>query len=369
MTPMLIALFASAAHAGHSLESADGDNLLKLGLRIQGRYTFEQVQLDPDPARQMYFSIPRLRVSFSGHAFGPSLKYKFEYDWGKGGTGTKDAWISARLGEGSTRLTLGQFKKPFSRQQLVSSSRINFMERAITDKYYGASRDIGLMLHNGIGATAGMEWAVALVNGTGEKASFSGDVVVDPTTGEGEVTSGKFSNVPDHMHPMLVGRVGYSSAKKSCYDESAFGDDCTGAALSVIADLDADAEAVSADDGALRAEADYIVKASGLVLTGAGYLGMVQSDTSWTAQALESFGFSQEVSYLLSERYAPVVRAAMILPDGDDNNRTELAGGLSIYLQKHALKVQLDSGVWTEEVAGGDPVRTLFARAQTQFAF
>ena len=73
------------------------------------------------------------------------------------------------------------------------------------------------MLHNG--KKQKLEWAVALMNGTGVKSSLSGDVVVDPATGEGEIASGKFGNTPDLLNPVVVARVGYNHAGIKGYDE------------------------------------------------------------------------------------------------------------------------------------------------------
>ena len=52
----------------------------------------------------------------------------------------------------------GQLKEPFSRQQIASSGKMQFLERAITDGAFEAGRGIGAWLHGGGEHTAGLMW-------------------------------------------------------------------------------------------------------------------------------------------------------------------------------------------------------------------
>ena len=84
------------------------------------------------------------------------------------------------------------------------------MDRAITDDAFGRGRDVGFAVHNNYEKSPTFEWVIGVFNGTGVKSSLSGDVEVDTNTGEGDITSGKFSNVPYHFNHTVVALVGYT---------------------------------------------------------------------------------------------------------------------------------------------------------------
>ena len=56
-----------------------------------------------------------------------SKKATIQVDLGKGAVNLKDAYADLVVGQVVVRL--GQFKKPFSRQQLISSSRLALVDR------------------------------------------------------------------------------------------------------------------------------------------------------------------------------------------------------------------------------------------------
>jgi hypothetical protein len=69
---------------------------------------------------------------------------------------------------------------------------------------------------------------------------------------------------------------------------------------------------------------------------------------------------------LISERFQPAVRFALVDPDGDDNNEQELGLGLGIYPYKHNFKWQTDAMLLGHE--GSDTQDTVI-RTQLQMAF
>ena len=97
-------------------------------------------------------------------------KATIQVDLGKGAVNLKDAYADLVVGQVVVRL--GQFKKPFSRQQLISSSRLALVDRAATDKAFKAGRDLGLMIHNG--NKGRFEYALGAFNGHGDKGVLNG---------------------------------------------------------------------------------------------------------------------------------------------------------------------------------------------------
>ena len=346
-------------HKGFFVKSADGNNELVIQGRVQTRFAHEK----PDGAdAEDAFEIARARLTLKGHALSPDIKFKFQTDFGKGGATLKDFLVDYKLHD-KVIVRAGQWKRPFSRQQINSSGNLELVDRAITDKAFGAGRDIGVAVHNNYEKSPEIEWALGVFNGTGEKPLLSGDVVVDPMTGEGEITGGGFSNVPDHVLPAIVGRIGYNANGIKGYSEADFegGPLRYGVGASVLAALDTD------DDGAkaTMGEADYVVKVKGISTTGGVYF---RRDTVADVDA-DTLGFHVQAGYLLQNKYQPVVRFAMVDPDGDDNNAQEITGGMSVYPFAHNFKWQTDVSALIAQVAGADSTTDVRVRTQLQLSW
>ena len=166
--------------------------------------------------------------------------------------------------------------------------------------------------------------------------------------------------------PTVVARVGYNSGGIKGYSEADFegGPLRFGVAASVLSQLDA-----PNDDAALnRAQADFIVKASGFATTGGVYVATAQDGGAFSDQSFAAVGFHAQAGYLLNAKYQPVVRVAMVAPDGADNNTMEVTGGMSVYLHKHGLKWQTDAGAVIKQTTG-DSTNDIVVRTQLQLAF
>ncbi len=325
---------------GFYIRSPEQPFELKIGARIQARYTYEALEDAPDEAQ---FSIPRARLALKGKAFSDDLAYKLQVDFGKGSVALKDFYVDYGIVPRLLHFRVGQYKRPFSRQQITSSGKQELVDRAITDKAFGAGRDLGVMFHNNYEKSPTFEYAVGVFNGTGDKASFTGEALVDPDTGEGEVTSGKFSNVPHQNHPMVVGRVGYNYGDLKGYSEADLegGDLRFGIGLGGLADFDADQD----DASAIVGNVDFIVKAFGFSATGGVYVSSRQSGTDFGDRAYNAAGYHLQGGYVIAEHFQPVVRYAFVEPYGPDNAYEEILGGLAVYPHGHHLKWQTDAEV------------------------
>lgn len=348
---------------GFFLQTEDGSSKLKINGRVQLRLTMD-IPEQGDTAH--HFAIQRARVALSGNVLSQDLTYKFQMDLGKGGVALKDFQVGYKVVENHFHITAGQFKKPFSRQQLTSSGKQVFADRAITDKAFGAGRDIGILLSNNFSKSPTVEWAFGVYNGTGDKANFSGDVAVDPDTGEGEVTSGKFSNVPSTFRPQLAARVGYNFGKLKGYSEGDFegGGFRFGVGSSLLASFDAD----GGTSGHVAWELDAIMKVARFDLSGAFYLSTAQGDNGWDDQDLDELGFHLQASYVIAEHFVPALRYERVMPAEGSDYTQVWAGGFGLYLFGHAAKLDLDAQ-WIDEEDGGDRAREIVMRAQVQLAF
>lgn len=144
--------FVIAADSGNV--DASDDFLMRVNSWSQLRHTyFESDGTNPD---ENSFSFERLRLSFSGHAFSPALRYFMQldansdratdaifldyflaYDLGKDLFG----WQSRRLG-----VKVGKWKMPFSRSREESGRRLQFTDRATANVFFDLNRSIGVGL-------------------------------------------------------------------------------------------------------------------------------------------------------------------------------------------------------------------------------
>ncbi|HCP46057.1 MAG TPA: hypothetical protein DIU15_08455 [Deltaproteobacteria bacterium] len=349
---------------GFFIASKDERFKLTINGRIQVRFTYENTEGEPR-GHAGQFSIPRARLKLKGSAFDRRIAFALQLDFGKGGASLKDAYIDLTAVDRWLMVQVGQFKRPFSRQQITSSGKQQFVDRAITDKYFQAGRDLGLVVHSHT-KKAPLEYSLGLFNGTGDKAQLEGEVAVDPTSFEGDITSGKFSNVPEVLNPMAVARLGWHTKDFDGYSESDTSDSRFGIGVAASALLDFDADKTG--DGAFRAQLDYALKCHGLAHTGAVYVATQQIDENFADQDLDAVGFHLQLGYVIKGVVEPVIRYARILPKGDNNDSQEILGGINVFMFKHNVKWTTDFGVLTDEAEGSDPI-DFRARTQLQFAF
>jgi phosphate-selective porin len=168
-----------ASRGGITISS--GVNSLTIGARAQIRWTLDaREEFDGDTAgpdvgdndgAQSAFDVPRLRVSLSGGVFRPWMKYAFQFDFsrtsGEGASKIKDAILEIRPVGKAYRVQVGQFKAPFGLQQLTSSGRLQFVDRAITDAKFNPGRDMGVMV-SGTAAGRTFGYDAGIFNGSGE---------------------------------------------------------------------------------------------------------------------------------------------------------------------------------------------------------
>lgn len=157
-----------------------GDSSLNFGVWGQFRWTGDDKEdFDADTEGSgvghedgfsSFFSIPRIRFYAQGTVFKTWIGYKFEYEVSStnsdGASKVKDGYVDVtRFHMAAVRM--GQYKVPFSLQELTSDQRQEFIERAITNPKFAAGRDQGVMLW---GATTDKRFGyqAGVFNGAGE---------------------------------------------------------------------------------------------------------------------------------------------------------------------------------------------------------
>lgn len=325
---------AAGYDKGFFLKSDDDKFALKISGRVQPYFTFARTVIGGVHDLTGGFEIRRARLTLEGHLHGKDLLYKFQSDFGAGQLSLKDFHFDVRL-SGDTWLRVGQWKRPFSRQQITSSGRLETTSRSITDKAFGAGRDIGVAVRNDYEKSPDIEWIVGVWNGTGDAAKLNASV--DPDTGE---VTGNFTNVPVEFKPALIARIGLNSDGVKGYSEA----DLEGGPLRWAAgasfwlETDFDKNDVSND----KVELDYLVKANGFSSTGGLYAMTRQTDVQTLgSQELAYVGLHLQAGYMVKPAVQAVARFALVSPRADDLvKQQEITIGAGYYGWGHDAKVQ-----------------------------
>lgn len=143
-------LLQSGGVAGHDgkffLASPDGANRLNVSGQWQFRYTANFRDDDAGDDFEPGFSNRRTKLQFDGHVFN-DFYYRvvaaFERDGGA--AVLEDAYIGYEFDNG-LRLQAGQFKTPFLREELVSSSKQLAADRSYANELHNQGRSQGIQL-------------------------------------------------------------------------------------------------------------------------------------------------------------------------------------------------------------------------------
>jgi hypothetical protein len=146
---------------GFYLQALDDKFSLAMSGRVQVLYTFNDREEDvnvvslptsPGDRDTSTFRLRRGRLVWQGHAFTKALKYcvQLETPGTTQGTTLLDYYADySGLPEIGKYLSIrgGQFKVPFTRQRLNSSSSLQLVDRSIVNDEFNLDRDVGVDFH------------------------------------------------------------------------------------------------------------------------------------------------------------------------------------------------------------------------------
>ena len=338
---------------------ASGVNSLTINARAQIRWTLDEREaFDADTAGVgagrpdgvlSGFDVPRLRLTLSGGAYRPWLRYSLQFELGRtsgeGGSRIKDALLEFRPPGRPYRVAVGQFKVPFGLQQLASSSRLQFADRAITDAKFTPGRDMGVMV-SGTVRNRTLGYDAGVFNGSGESSR---------------------QNNESHL---WAGRVFFNPFGQYAASEGAL-DAAASPVLHVGAGLRGGkqirgrtaAGIVEEPDNQQAWNLEFGYKRRRIFVTAEQYW-MTDEQTNPTAgRDIDSRGGHLQGGYMLLPGVLEVAGLwAHIAADTEveDAGLTEMRAGVNAFVQGHNLKVQADAG----RVRYGENYARLSARAR-----
>ncbi len=167
---------------GFFFRTRDDKFSMKMTGRIQMRYGYEDLDNNHDTEEEQdnsSFRLRRARLKWDGHAY-KHFKYKIELALKS--TGTKDGskavevidWWASYNKNPALSVQFGQWKVPFNRQRVVSSSKQQMIDRATAQDEFTMNRQIGAMLHGKL-FNKKFEYYAGMFNGNRRNESSNGN--------------------------------------------------------------------------------------------------------------------------------------------------------------------------------------------------
>ncbi|MGQ9591335.1 MAG: porin [Planctomycetota bacterium] len=168
--------------SGFFLSDKNKDSfLLTVGGYIQSRYTLKFRDPRGEPAGrtttalqgrdESYFDIERARVRLSGYVIDPNINYQILFGGTTdedGAVGLLDAFVLYKAGEIFSEnpdliaIGAGQFKPYFLRQERTDPTRLQMVDRSLTNEFFNIGRGIGAWVQ---GDLHWLFWSFAVTNG------------------------------------------------------------------------------------------------------------------------------------------------------------------------------------------------------------
>jgi hypothetical protein len=143
---------------GLTFTTADSTFSLKFNTRFQTLYVGVQ-NLDTDAWTDL-FLIRRARLKFEGWVYNPNVRYKIELGQSNRDTGggnraqfnntsniILDAVMKYKFGNGWD-FWVGQTKLPGNRERVISSQKLQMVDRSLVNSRFNIDRDLGFQLHH-----------------------------------------------------------------------------------------------------------------------------------------------------------------------------------------------------------------------------
>ncbi|HEY1024011.1 MAG TPA: porin [Sphingobacteriaceae bacterium] len=355
--------------------AADSSFSTRISARLQTLYT-GAYDLDSDDYSDG-ISIRRLRLKFEGFAFDPKLEYKIQLGFansdtegiGPANSNTSNIVLDAvakwNFAPGFS-LSVGQTKLPGNREQLVSSQKLQFVDRSLLNSRYTTDRDIGIQLqHESAIGEALLIKTISVSMGEGRNITTGNQGGYDYTGRLELLPFGEFQGGGDY--------VGSDISREPSPKLS----------LGVAYDYNTDASRERGQRGTFFAQsrdlktlfADAMFKYRGFSAM-AEYADKQSSGspvvtTDLTGNVTQSFftgtGFNVQAGYLFNNNVELAARYTTIRPEAvtQRDKNTQYTLGLSKYIAGHTLKVQTDVSLLKE----AEDLSEMMYRVQLEIGF
>lgn len=319
---------------GAKLEFADWN--MRLNLSVQDRFAF--IDYDNLEGRDVSdttdFSLTLVRLKVSGDILDKEWSYKFENDFvsgvqgdGRNGSELKDAWLQYNAAD-EYKVRAGQFKVPFSRQELNSDETLQFQSRGLVSNTFSPSRNQGAMLHGDLG---GVNYALGVFNGLSDGEGINAAGVDNKILGAAAINTS-------------FGEYGDRTVEGDFRENGDFA--ATVGAAVLVGEGETELADNLEDFDHVDVNVDAGVKVAGLSLQGEFYFSQASFDELGVDDdEVDTIGFYAQAGYMfVPDEWELAARFGLIDPDDSLDELIDNIYGydvsLNYYINGHALKIQ-----------------------------
>ena len=373
----------------------DSSFSMKFNARVQSLLMFEAPAGSENLMDDMTSNwlIRRSRLKFSGFAYSPKVKYKIELglsnrDHGGENIHTNntsnlilDAFVRWNFYK-NMEVWIGQTKLPGNRERVISSQKLQFVDRSLVNSRYNIDRDMGIQFRNkfNIGSIATRQ-ALAISQGEGRNRTNK----KDPNPANGFEYTGRLEVLP----------LGEFSGKGDYFSSDLKREDTPQIPIGVTYDLNMNAARTGGNLGSYIEDendlvindalcnlntvlADVFVKYKGFSLLSEYANKTLDGDRIYNEDGdiinnyYTGTGITVQAGYLMENNLEPAVRFTMITPEKESLRDIQemITFGLSKYIVGHSLKIQTDFSLINEtNQFTDDSSQEYMFRFQVEMAF
>lgn len=296
------------------------DDLFKLKINLQLQPQYQSLVMDGQSDVHT-FQLRRGRLIFSGHALTKNLSYKFQYEAIGGranttrrgevrGNSLRDAYINYAFTD-EIQILFGQFKPFYNREEQTSSSKLQFVDRSISNDVFTFARDLGVALHGKV-FDKKLEWGAFLTNeGVGRNTTNANNSFL----------------MGGRLAYNILGSHGYTMSDVNYSEDPQL-------ALGVAANFNK--PAASGNNSTIASTGDLAFRYKGFSALTEGHF--VRDTTA----SVSTYGVLGQAGYfIVPKKFEVAARATGIFPTGNTKGY-EIGGGLNYFFKGHNTKLQAD---------------------------
>jgi len=369
---------------GIKFQAADSTGLIKMSARIQNLLVVKSDLDGTDPITNAM--VRRARLKFDGFAYSTRITYKIELglsnrdisnsrDASLVGGSPKiilDAVVKYEFVKGHT-LWFGQTKLPGNRERVISSQKLQFVDRSLVNSNFNIDRDFGLQLHHKFKlGNSILKFAESISLGEGRNNIKTNNGGFDYTGRTEFLPFGEFTNKGDYFSSDLAREESIKASLGFTFDFNHKAIRQGGQLGSILTDTNG----AYYQSDLTSFMGDIYIKYKGFsFLTEATYressLGNFISPDGLAYN--QGFGLSTQAGYLLKSDYEMAIRYSRISPikgmsAASVNYQDQYTFGISKYIMAHNLKFQTDL-TYHQDLGNTFVSNYLMFRFQTELSF
>jgi phosphate-selective porin OprO and OprP len=355
--------------------AADSSFSTKLNVRAQSLFS-STYDLD-EKTYSDNLQIRRARIKMEGFIYSPKIEYKFEFALSNSDTGRPlaennntsnivlDAIVNWNFAKGFN-LIFGQTKLPGNRERVVSSQRLQLVDRSLLNSRYNIDRDFGVQLHHeSQSGDVVIKEMLSISSGEGRNMTSDNEGGYDYTGRVEVLPFGEFQSGGDYFGGDLKREVTPKLSLGLTYD---FNDRASrqGGQLGSFFDQQRDLKTIFADVmlkyKGFSTMAEYANKK-----TNGSPVVEVDPSGDVTKAFFTGTGFNIQAGYLFKNNVELAGRFTQINPEAvtQRDKNTQYTLGISKYISGHTLKVQSDISLLQEN----SDAHELMYRFQVEIGF